>query len=154
ALSVLASAILLVLYLRPRDSGAANVVRFAVWPPNGMRFPGANNVPRFAVSPDGKYIVYSAAPPGQAFGQLWLRRLDSVEPKPLPNTDSAQQPVWSPDSQTVAFFADERLKKVDINGGPVQTLCNVPGPNFVGTWNRDGVILFGTLDTKGLQRVS
>jgi WD40-like Beta Propeller Repeat len=106
------------------------------------------------VSPDGKYIAYSAGRVGQGFAPLWIRRLDSVEAKMIPNTDNAQQPLWSPDSQTIAFFADDKLKKVDVNGGPVQTLCNVLGQNFTGTWNRDGVILFGTQDTKGIQRIS
>jgi len=148
------SIVLLVLYLRPQAQQPRTTVRFEVFPPEGMAFPGANNIPRFAVSPDGNYLVYSANQPNESFGPLWIRRLDSIEAKPIANTDAAQQPFWSPDSLTVGFFADNKLKKVDINGGPIQSLCNVPGQNFGASWNAEGVILFGSSETKGLQRVS
>jgi eukaryotic-like serine/threonine-protein kinase len=146
--------VLLIILLKPASVAPRQMVRFEVLPPPGLVFPGANNIPRFAVSPDGRYLVYSANSSSAGFGQLWLRKLDSTEANPIPGTDSAQQPFWSPDSRTIGFFADNKMKKVDINGGAVQSLCNIAGSNFGGTWNSEGVILFGSSETKGLQRVA
>jgi eukaryotic-like serine/threonine-protein kinase len=91
---------------------------------------------------------------------LWIRRLDSLDARALSNTEAplnaepAQSPFWSPDSRYVAFFADGKLRKVDITSGGVQTLSSMPGNNYGGTWSRDDTILYGTALTKGLQRVS
>lgn len=83
--------------------------------------------------------------------QIWIRALDSLELTALEGTDGAADPFWSPDSRSIGFFADGRLKKIDRSGGPVQTLCDSLGA-LGGTWNRHGDILFGGLWR--LQRVS
>lgn len=77
-----------------------------------------------------------------------------IQSLPQNATEQVQQPFWSPDSRYIGFFADGKLKKIDIASGNVQTLCSLPGNNYGGTWNRDGTILLGTALTKGLQRVS
>src|SRR5205807_365698 len=77
-------------------------------------------------------------------GSLWVRTLDSLAAQKLPGTEDATFPFWSPDSQTVAFFAQKKLKKISAWGGVVQTLCDSPGGRG-GTWNRDGVIVFAPL---------
>jgi Tol biopolymer transport system component len=59
----------------------------------------------------------------------------------LPGTQAASGPFWSPDSRFIGFFADGKLKKVEVSGGPAQILCDAPNPRG-GTWNRDGVIVF------------
>lgn len=94
----------------------------------------------FALSPDGRLLAFAA---GDAAGKrlLYLRPLDSFESRALPATDGASNPFWSPESRFVGFFATGKLKKIDITGGPPQTLCDA-SPNLGGTWNRDGVILF------------
>lgn len=137
------------------------MVRFQVSPPTGGIFPGANNTPRMAISPDGQYLAFTANLRDGKAEQLWIRRLDTLEARALANTEAppgaaepVQQPFWSPDSRSVAFFADGKLRKVDIASGSVQTLASMEGNNYGGTWNRDGTILFGTTLTKGLQRVS
>jgi serine/threonine protein kinase len=96
------------------------------------------------VSPDGKYIVFSAAPvsaqsPNQVM--LWLRRLDSAEAAPLPWTEGGLAPFWSPDSRSIAFWANMRLQKIDVAGGSAVTICETDGP-LSGSWNQEGVILF------------
>ncbi|MEO8097575.1 MAG: protein kinase [Acidobacteriota bacterium] len=94
-----------------------------------------------AISPDGTRIVYGAkAKDGKQ--QLWLRRLDSATAQPLPGTESAATPFWSPDSRWVAFGQENRLKKIDIQGGPPVPITDITNALRGGSWNADGVILF------------
>jgi len=97
-----------------------------------------------AISPDGQKIVYVANSEGRL--RMWLRLLDSVAARPLTGTDGAQSPFWSPDSRSVGFFADGKLKRIDLDGGSVQTLANAPRGSG-GAWNRDGMILFTMFGT-------
>jgi Tol biopolymer transport system component len=96
----------------------------------------------FALSPDGHSLVFQARNNGRS--QLWLRRLESEEDKPLDGTDGLgfSYPFWSPDSQSVGFFANGALKRVDLASGFVRTLANAPNPRR-GAWNRAEVVLFG-----------
>lgn len=102
-----------------------------------------------AVSPDGRAIAVVLVKDGRQ--QIWVRALDADAIKPLAGTDGAADPFWSPDSRSIGFFADDRLKKIDAFGGPVQTLCDALG-DMGGTWNQSGDILMGGL--AGVQRVS
>ena len=95
-----------------------------------------------AVSPDGRAIAVILVKDGRQ--QIWVRTLDTMELTPLEGTDGATNPFWSPDSRSIGFFADARLKKIDRSGGPVQTLCDALAARG-GTWNRNGDILFGGL---------
>jgi len=105
-----------------------------------------------AVSPDGRYLVFSAgsdiiSPP------LWLRQLDSLGDRALLGTEGAFFPFWSPDSASIAFFADGQLKLADLAGGAPVVLCDadITGSGVGGAWSPGGVILFGARD--GLYRV-
>jgi Tol biopolymer transport system component len=93
----------------------------------------------FAISPDGRLLVFSATNEGKS--QLWVRPLDSLAARPLPGTAGASLPFWSPDSTSIGFFADEKLKRIDVDGGSAQTLANASAGSG-GTWSRYGVILF------------
>jgi len=95
-----------------------------------------------AVSPDGHFVAVVLVKDGKQ--QIWVRAIDSAEMTPLAGTDGAADPFWSPDSRFLGFFADSWLKKIERTGGPVQTLCNALGA-LGGTWNQNGVILFGGL---------
>jgi Tol biopolymer transport system component len=77
--------------------------------------------------------------------------MDSLSAQPLVGTEGATEPFWSPDSRSIGYFANGKLFKVEAVGGRSQALCEVLETSG-GTWNRDGVILFGGPD--GLQRVS
>src|SRR5262249_13137422 len=94
----------------------------------------------FAISPDGRRLVFSASNEGKS--QLWLRPLDSVAAQPLAGTDGATYPFWSPDSASVGFFAEGKVKRIDIVGGASQVLANASAGRG-GAWNREGTILFG-----------
>src|SRR5208282_5390798 len=65
-------------------------------------------------------------------------------------TEDASSPFWSPDSRSIGFYADGKLKKVALSGGPPDTLCDAGG--WGATWNRDGVIVFE--NHAGLYRVA
>src|SRR5678815_3328160 len=85
---------------------------------------------------------------------LWLRPLDSLVARPLPGTERGNFPTWSPDSRSIAFFSEGKLKRIEITGGAPLTLTDAGDGRVsaTGTWSRDGVILFGS--AAGLQRVS
>jgi serine/threonine protein kinase len=104
-----------------------------------------------AVSPDGATIVFSAGTEDDS--RLWLRPLNSVSTQPLIGTDGARFPFWSPDSRSVGFFADGKLKRIDINSGTVQALADAPTGRG-GTWNQDGVILFTPAAGSPIFRIS
>jgi Tol biopolymer transport system component len=75
--------------------------------------------------------------------QLWLRSLDALQAQPMPTTEDALLPFWSPDSRYIGFFAQGKLKKIAASGGPSQSLCEA-GFAGGGTWNGHDVILFST----------
>ncbi len=102
-----------------------------------------------ALSPDGRTVAISS---GGAQAKLWLRTLDSFDLRPLSNTDYARHPFWSPDGHSLGFTADGKLKIMSATGGPATALCDA-GSGGGGTWNRDGVILFGA-DKGPIERVN
>src|SRR5438094_4103062 len=104
----------------------------------------------FAISPDGRRLVFSASNEGKS--QLWVRPLDSLAAKPLAGTDGATYPFWSPDSASVGFFADGKLKRIDIVGGAPQVLANAVAGRG-GSWNREGTIVFAPSTTGPLLKV-
>ena len=95
-----------------------------------------------AISPNGRAVAFVGTVEGQS--RLWLRMFDSAKPRPLAGTDGADFPFWSPDSRSVGFFADNKLKQVDIEGGSVRMLAKVYRGTG-GAWSRDGVILVSSL---------
>jgi eukaryotic-like serine/threonine-protein kinase len=98
----------------------------------------------FGLSPDGRQFAFFAAGP-EGVQRLWIRSLDSLEARPLPGSESSVVApfFWSPDSRYIAFDAGGKLKTIDISGGSAQTLCDVAQYAVGGSWNRDGVIIFG-----------
>jgi eukaryotic-like serine/threonine-protein kinase len=104
----------------------------------------------FAISPDGRTLVFVAYDQGQA--RLWLRPLDATTAQPLAGTEGAMYPFWSPDSRALGFFADSKLKRIDIRGGVPQALASAPAGRG-GTWNSDGLIVFTPIGLGALSSV-
>ena len=104
------------------------------------------------LSPDGRRIVFGArGPDGKT--QLWVRALDSPAAQPLAGTEGGVRfPFWSPDSRTIAFFADGKLKRMDVTGGPTLALADAPNP-VGGSWSPQGVIVFSPKFEGAFQRV-
>src|SRR5262249_29423115 len=132
-------------YLREQPPERA-VLRFQISPPE------KNVVRSLALSPDGRRLALTLrSEDGRT--SLWIRSLDSLEMRRLAGTEGVTlnaPPFWSPDSRFIGFFADDELKKIDVSGGPAQTLCAAAGSG--GSWNRDDVIIF-SLPRSGIWRV-
>ena len=108
-----------------------------------------------AVSPNGHTVAIAGHRESERIDVLWIYEPGSQEATNLARTEGASFPFWSPDGRSLGFFADGKLKKLNLDGGPVQTLCDA-STGRGGTWNKDGVILFtpsGTLGV-GLYRIS
>jgi len=121
---------------------AARAVTTTLLPPDNADYDFAIPYAIPAVSPDDTHIVYGAkGKDGKR--QLWLRRLDSPTAQPLPGTEDAATPFWSPDSRWVGFGQGTTLKKVDIQGGPPVVVTALDGPLRGGSWNAEGEIVFG-----------
>ena len=123
-------------------------LRASIAMPEGM----ASSFHSFAISPDGRNLVIEGTVNGKQ--QLWLRPMNGAEAQPIPLTEDGKDPFWSPDSRFIGFFADGKLKKVPVGGGPAQSLCPVPSSRG-GSWNRDNVIVFSPANSGiSIQRVS
>jgi serine/threonine-protein kinase len=108
--------------------------------------------PAIALSPDGSSLVYED---GRQPGRLWLKHRGALDPTPIPGTERALNPVFSPDGEWVAFVADGRLKKVPLAGGVTVTLADSVGNGFGGSaWLDDGSLVYVTPTLGGLNRVS
>lgn len=125
-------------------------VRFFVSPPDKVvLFPGM-----LAVSPDASMLAFVGIDPDSKT-RLWVRPLSSLAAESVPGTEGAVSPFWSPDSRSLGFFAEGKLKRSDLQGGPPQILCDVFAQfTPFGTWSRHGLILFNSFDRRGLFQVA
>jgi hypothetical protein len=124
-----------------------DVTRFIIPPPEKTSFAPISFA---AISSDGRRLAFVAAFEGKRL--LWVRSLDSLDPRGLAGTEGASAPFWSPDNRFIGFFAQGKLKKIEVSGGPPLTLCDA-GEGFGGTWNRDGSILFSPNTLDGLYSI-
>lgn len=147
-----------VLALWPRAAApAVKVTRFTVSPAPGTNFPPAANATvsaaQFAVSPDGRALAFVAAQRNDK-PTLWLRFMDEVEQRPIPGSDGAAYPFWSPDNRWIGFFADAKVKKVLAAGGPPQFIAQSSSGPTGATWNAQDVILIGSSSNGPIKQVS
>jgi len=106
-------------------------------PPPGATF--QTNIKGMALSPDGRQIVFVAH--GVQGSGLWVRSLDSPKARLLGGTEGAECPFWSPDTRSIGFYAEGKLRKVDLAGGQSDALA--PMSICLGaSWSRDGSILY------------
>jgi len=107
-----------------------------------------------ALSPDSHTLAMVAYSAQAGNNVLWTYEVGSRRSNSLDGTQGASYPFWSPDGRFIGFFADGKLKKVEVSGGQPQMLCDAPNGRG-GAWNRDGMIVFSpdSLGT-GLFRVS
>jgi Tol biopolymer transport system component len=102
------------------------------------------------LSPDGKLLAFTARSQGRT--QLYLRPLDRFETEPLAGTDGASNPFFSPDGRWIGFFADEKLKKVSLDGGAPVTVSDALNPRGE-AWSGDDTIYVTTSNNSGISRV-
>ncbi len=131
-------------WLRGRETPAAMYFNSSVTLP-------ANDV---ALSPDGRTLAIVAYWDQTSKYVIWTHPVGGRGATPVPSTEDAVHPFWSPDSRSIAFFAQGKLKKVELpSGGSAQVLCDAPHGRG-GTWNREGIILFAPNFFTGLYRLS
>jgi eukaryotic-like serine/threonine-protein kinase len=146
-------------YLLLKEAAVPRVVRFQVGPPENALFGSGGGMGLAAgisggtISPDGTRLAFVATDQTRKT-LLWIRALDSFTARPLPETDGALLPFWSPDGRFIAFFAAGKLKKMNAAGGPLQTICEVPGTPRGATWGGRGTIVFSSGNPARLARVS
>ena len=133
----LAIALFVAVYFRPDPAVDRPVSKWS-FTPDALTATLRNVV----VSPNGRHIAYRAGP-GEP--RLWVRDLNSFEPRTLLGTEGANHGFfWSPDSRFLGFAANTVLKKISLDGGPPITLCKVPTGFGAGSWSSDGeTIAFG-----------
>jgi Tol biopolymer transport system component len=141
AIAVIAAGIA-ILTARHRSEGPALQLEASILPPPGDGF-WANLTRPAAISPNGAFLALIAMRNGHT--ELWVRRLDASEAQPIAGTKDAANPFWSPDSRYVGFFADNKLKKVDVSGGKVTDICPAGSIGLGGAWSSRGVIVFATV---------
>jgi serine/threonine-protein kinase len=106
-----------------------------------------------AISPDGRLVVFNGARDATVSSrQLYLRQLDRPDATPLPGTEGAIGPFFSPDGAWIGFWADNKIKKVPTAGGPPFTICDAPGIIWGASWAEEGTIFFAS--RTGIARVS
>ncbi|HYX21016.1 MAG TPA: protein kinase, partial [Thermoanaerobaculia bacterium] len=130
-LAILLAAALLV----HRAKAPVELTRFAIQPPPGQIFFGI-----VSVSPDARRILFLLQDDAGR-NSIGVRALDSLEMRRLPGTEDARGAFWSSDGREIAFFAEQKLKRIAAEGGPAQTICD-GGFAYSGTWSRAGTILF------------
>ena len=148
AIAALATVVALVMALRSAtiDSPPAPVMRVDITTPPVMSL---GQVADFALSPDGRFIAFVA---GSSNAPIAVRTLETGEVRPLPGTEGATRPFWSPDSRSVGFFAAGSLMRSELTGAaPALIARNVGEFVRAATWGRDGTILFD--GTRLLMRV-
>jgi eukaryotic-like serine/threonine-protein kinase len=104
-----------------------------------------------AVSPSGAHVVFSSRVTQQGT-MLVLRPMAEASMRVMAGTLEGGFPFWSPDGREIGFFADGKLKKMNIGGGPVQVLCDTAAYG-AGAWSRDHLILFTPGENAGLYLV-
>jgi Tol biopolymer transport system component len=151
ASAVLAIALAWVTFTHARQSApAAETTRFIISYP-AETSPISSGV--FAISPDGRQVAFGAFG-SDGVPRIWLRPIDQVRAGALPGAEINRLSLalfWSPDSSSLAYWDDQKLKRIAIAGGPAQTIADFDVNVLGGSWNRDGTILIGSV--RGLMQV-
>ncbi|HEY2796867.1 MAG TPA: protein kinase [Thermoanaerobaculia bacterium] len=103
------------------------------------------------LSPDGATLAFAATGP-DGKRAIWTRRMDGYAIQALPGTEGGSMPFWSPDSQSIGFFTDRKLKRIPAAGGPVLTICDAQDGRG-GSWNEQDLIVFAPAPFSGLSKV-
>jgi Tol biopolymer transport system component len=143
--AVVAAAVLGYISLRTGPP-APRALKLSILLPDGVTFE-RYTIPE--VSPNGRRVAFLE----QSTRRLWIRDLDSLTARPLPGTEGAFGPFWSPDSKFIGFFAQGKLKKVDADGAPPTVVPDAPSGS-AGTWGQNDVIVIDRGTPSALFRVT
>jgi eukaryotic-like serine/threonine-protein kinase len=129
---------------------AAAPIRSTIDLPEGIFLDVADH--GVALSPDGSLLALTAFNTEDGEKRLYLRALDALQPDPVPGTEGAYYPFWAPDGRAIGFFAGGKLKRLDLPGKVVRSLCDAPSGRG-GSWSARGVIAFAPARSGGLLQV-
>jgi serine/threonine protein kinase/Tol biopolymer transport system component len=140
-------------FLLDRPTSDDRVLAFEVDPPEGTSFylhperPGA-----VRVSPDGRMLAFTAESDGKY--RLYVRPLSTTVARALPGTEGAQYHFWSPDSRSLGFYSEGKLRKIRVTGGggPPVALCDATEVKGA-SWGSEGVIVFAPSFNTPIYRV-
>ncbi len=155
AAAMLAIVLLFLMQSSRSEHSDGGVVRLSINPTDGSMavfdMQATVPAPQFAVSPDGRAVVFAAAP-SEGHSMLWVRLLDEVTARRLPGTERGANPFWSPDGRWIGFVSEGKIRKIPAGGGAVQVLASAGTPRGF-SWGSDDTILFASGNT-GLYRVA
>jgi eukaryotic-like serine/threonine-protein kinase len=107
-----------------------------------------------ALAPDGRTAAIVGYSETSRRNVIWIYELGKEGSRSLPDTEGADYPFWSPDGKSIGFFADGKMKKLELSSGQVRTICDAPAGRG-GTWNKADVIVFSPYSRQaGLYRVT
>jgi len=148
---ILAGIAAAVVLLRARPPADSRAVRFTVPIPRGTTYaPPIETSRGFSISPDGSRLAIEAISHGHR--RLYVRPLDAEDATELEGSIDATAAFWSPDSRSLAFFANGKLKRIPAAGGPAADICDARFAT-IGAWGGPDTILFANLDPPGIYRV-
>ncbi|HTU33542.1 MAG TPA: protein kinase [Candidatus Acidoferrum sp.] len=128
------------------------VTRFTITLPRGQNL-AVDAGPCLAFSPDGSQLAYVAISSGSTTPQIYVRAMDTQDTKPLPGTEGAISPFFSPDGRWLGFFVNGKLKKISVKGGEARTVADAGVTNLGASWSSQQTIAF-TPYSSTLQEVS
>jgi len=141
-LAVLIASVSFIFYFLGKSESESELWHFRVDYPEKV-LPGFETA--FYLSPDGRKLAFIGTSSDNK-NNIWIHSFESSEVKILPGVElesNVSTMIWSPDSLFIAFYSDGKLKKVNVDNGIVETLCELSGFIIGGTWSQNGVILFG-----------
>ena len=154
AVALVAAAIAGAYLLAPRPVAPAATISFPINPPAMAEFRTEVMRVFFDLSPDGSRIAFVAAPVTGG-GGIWVQTLGELQPRLIAGTEGGGAPAWSPDGQSLAFFAGGRLKRVDLQNAAVTNICDVPDfARMTASWGREGQIAFASGESGAIWVVS
>ncbi len=136
-------------WLRPRPDAPRPVVRYELGQADAERFLPGSDIVRLAISSDGNRLAYVG--PAQSGTQLWLRERNQLRATPIPSTDNARNPAFSPTGGQLAFFDGARIRVISLDGGPPVTVADSAVLAGGVAWSDDGFIYYDA--APGLSRV-
>ena len=141
AVAVLAVFASVVLWVRREAGARPTLARFSISAPANTSF-DTDAGPALAISPDGQRLAYAVRNANSSLSMLYLRRMDEFEGTPVPGSEDAAVPFFSPDGQWVGFITASAIKKVPVEGGAVVKLASLSYEVAGASWGTDGYIYF------------
>ena len=136
---------------RQRPAPLSQLVALTIPPPRHWRLGGLDGPAEAALSPDGNSLAFVATDSAGTY-RVCVRRLSELEARPIPGSETARLPFWSPDGRSLGFFAHGKLLKSDLGGGSPVVLADAPDSRG-GSWSSRGIIVFAPNRQGGLCRI-